>query len=322
MAKLMRWCCFGAVLAMVSACLHAAEFPSRPIRLVVPSTPGGALDVLGRAMSPKLGEKWGQQVVIDNRAGAGGIIGTEMVAKAAPDGHTLLIVTTGFVTNPFLYKSLPYETPRDFLPIILAGMTANVVVVHPSVPVRNLKELIALAKGKPGQLNFASSGVGTGGHLATELLIRMAGLKLTHVPYKGAGAATTAVVAGETQLLITAVAAALQQTKAGRLRPIAVTGKKRSDELPDLPTVAEAGLPGYVAESWYGMFGPAAMPKALVTRIYGDILSVICMPEVADQLSSVGFDIIGMPPDEWGAFINTELKTWSAVIKESGIKVE
>ena len=292
------------------------------MRIVVPSTPGGGLDVIARAITPALTETWKQQIVVDNRAGAGGIIGTEIVAKSAPDGHTLLLVTTGFVTNPFIYRQLPYSTPQDFTPITILGTAPNVLVAHPSVPVHSVKDLINLAREKPGQLTYGSSGVGSGGHLSMELLQRMARVQLIHVPYKGAGAATAAVVAGQTQVLFTATGAVIPQIRGNRLRALAVTGTSRADSLPEVPTVAESGLPGYAATGWYAMFGPGRMPKRLVNKIYDDVLAVIRRADVAAQIRTLGFDYGALPPEEFSRFVSKELATWGTVIKDAGIRAE
>jgi tripartite-type tricarboxylate transporter receptor subunit TctC len=315
-------CLLALVVLLLAPGAPAADFPSRPIRIVVPSTPGGGLDVVIRLLGPRLTAKWGQQIVIDNRAGAAGIVGSEIVAKAAPDGHTLLLVATGYSANPFLYQKLPYETPKDFAPVTVLGWAATVLVVHPSIPARNLKELVALAKEKPGQLNYASSGVGTGGHLAMALLMRMTGIDAVHVPYKGAGAATAAVVGGQSQMLFTATAAVIPQIKNGRLRPLAVTTAKRAPSLPDVPTVAESGVPGYDVDGWYAMLAPGRTPKAVVDRIYRDIVDVLKVPEVASQVQSAGFEINPIPPAEFARYIDSELKKWSVVIREAGIKGE
>jgi tripartite-type tricarboxylate transporter receptor subunit TctC len=314
------------LIALVLLCpwksVNSADFPSRPIRIVVPSTPGGALDVLVRLLSPRLTTQWGQPIVIDNRAGAAGIVGSEIVAKAAPDGHTLLVVATGYSANPFLYEKLPYDTPRDFAPITVMAWAPNVLVVHPSVAAKTVRELIALAKEKPGQLNYASSGIGTGGHLSMALLARTTGISLVHVPYKGAGAATAAVVGGQSQILFTATGAANPQIKAGRLRALAVTSAKRVPSLPDIPTVAESGVPGYVVDGWYAMLAPGKTPRAVVDRIYRDVATTLKMPEVAAQIETAGFAVGGIPPAEFGRYIDAELRKWGAVIKEAGIKAE
>ena len=314
------------LIATATACAAfaaaAQNFPVRPVRIVVPSTPGGALDVIARAVAPALTEKWKQQVVIDNRAGAGGIIGTEITAKSTPDGHTLLVVTTGFVSNPFIYKQLPYATPADFTPITILGTAPNVLVAHPAVPVQSLKDLINLARDKSAQLTYGSSGVGSGGHLSMELLQRMARVQLIHVPYKGAGAATAAVVAGQIQFLITATGAAMPQIRGNRLRALAVTGSSRSEALPEVPTIAESGLPGYSASGWYALFGPGKMPAPLVKQIYDDVLAVIHRSDVAAQIRAQGFDQNALAPDEFSRFVKKELATWSAVIKDAGIRAE
>jgi tripartite-type tricarboxylate transporter receptor subunit TctC len=312
----------AAATACAAFAAAAQNFPLRPVRIVVPSTPGGALDVIARTVSPALTEKWKQQVVIDNRAGAGGIIGTEIVAKSAPDGHTLLVVTTGFVTNPFIYKQLPYVTPTDFTPITILGTAPNVLVAHPAAPVQSVKDLINLARDKPQQLTYGSSGVGSGGHLSMELLQRMARVQLIHVPYKGAGAATAAVVAGQTQFLITATGAAMPQIRGNRLRALAVTGANRSEALPEVPTIAESGLPGYSASGWYALVGPGNIPPPLVNKIYDDVIAIIRRSDVATQIRAQGFDQNALPPNEFSRFVAKELATWHTVIKDANIRAE
>lgn len=320
MRRIYKQCCAALAVAAVAMPLAAADFPSRPVRIIVPSTPGGGLDVLGRLLAPELTERWGQQVVIDNRPGAGGVIGSEIAANANPDGHTLLVVATGYSANPFLYDKLPYRTPQDFAPVTIIGFAPNVLVVHPTVPAKNLKELIALARQKPGELTYASSGIGTGGHLSMALLIRHAGIKMIHVPYKGAGAATAALVGGQTNMLFTATAAAMPHVKAGRIRALAVTSGKRWPSMPDVPTVAEAALPGYEVDGWYAMLAPGKTPKAVIQKIYGDMAAVLKLPHVSSKIETVGFQVSGMPPDEMAAYINRELKKWGTVIKEAGIR--
>jgi tripartite-type tricarboxylate transporter receptor subunit TctC len=311
------------VFSAAFACMSCAQdFPVRPVRIVVPSTPGGALDVAARAIAPALTDKWKQQIVIDNRAGAGGIIGTEIVARSAPDGHTLLVVTTGFVTNPFIYRKLPYSTPGDFTPITILGTTPNVLVAHPSVPVRSVRELINLARDKPGQIIFGSSGVGSGGHLSMELMKKMAHIEFVHVPYKGAGAAVAALVAGEAQISITSTGAAIPQIRAGRLRALAVTGATRSETLPDVPTVAESGLPGYAVAGWYAVFGPGGMNKRLTARIYGDLLEILQRPDMTVLMRKLGFEPDAIAPDALAKRVANDLATWSAVIKDAGIHAD
>ena len=309
------------ILAAVPLCAAQAEkFPVRPLRIVVPSTPGGGLDVMARIMVPRLTEKWGTQVVVDNRAGAGGIIGTDIVSKAAPDGYTMLLVTTGFTTNPILINQLPYKTPQDFEPITIVGSTPVVLVAHPTLNVRTAKEMLALAKERPDKLTFGSSGQGSGGHLSMVLMQRVADVKFIHVPYKGAGAATAAIVGGEVQLLFTAPGAALSQVKAGRLRALAVTSAKRVGVMPDVPSVTEVGLAGCVVDGWYGLLAPAGTPKVLVDRIYNDVLAVMKLPDVAAKLQGAGFELDGRTPAQFKQYLQEEMKKWGAVIVEAGLR--
>ncbi|HSQ05147.1 MAG TPA: tripartite tricarboxylate transporter substrate binding protein [Burkholderiales bacterium] len=315
----------GLGLALTLAALapgDAADFPARPVRIVVPSTPGGALDILSRMLAQKLPDRWGQPLVIDNRAGAGGIIGTEIVAKADPDGHTLLVVALGYAANPFLYEKLPYRTPQDFAPIGILATAPNVLVAHPSLAAHSVRELIAIAKAKPDSVVYASSGVGTSGHLAMELFKRMAEVQMVHVPYKGAGAATAAVVAGQVQVLNTALGAAFPHIRSGRLRALAVTGLKRADVAPDIPTAAESGLPGYVVDGWFAALAPAKTPARLVGRIHDEIARVYAMPDVAERIASMGFEAGRLTPQETVAFIAREMAMWQKVIREAGIKGE
>lgn len=311
-----------AAALLASSTAQGAEFPSRPVRIVVPSTPGGALDVLGRILSPNLSAKWGQQVVIDNRAGAAGIVGSEIVANATPDGHTMLLVAAGYSANPFLYAKLPYETPKDFAPVTLLGWAPNVLAVHPQVPAKSVKELIALAREKPGSLNFASSGVGTGGHLSLALFTRLAKIEVVHVPYKGAGAATASVVGGQSHGIFTATAAVLPHVKSGRLRALGLTSAKRVPSMSDVPTLSETGLAGYEVDGWYAMLVPGKTPKAVVERIYRDVAAVIHTPEATAQIQAAGFEIRTPTPSELSRYIASELKKWGTVIKEAGIKAE
>ena len=308
--------------ASLASPVSAADFPSRPVRIVVPSTPGGGLDVIARLLSPKLTDKWSQPIVIDNRAGAGGVIGSEIAAKASPDGHTLLLVAAGYAANPFLYKKLPYDTPKDFAPVTIIGFAPNVLVVHPSVSAGSVKDVIALAKQKPGELTYASSGVGTSGHLAMALLERSAGIRMIHVPYKGAGAATAAVVGGQAQMVFTATAAVMPHVKSGRIRALAVTSAKRWPSMPEVPTVAEAAVPGYEVDGWYAMLAPGATPKPVMNRIYRDVLDIIRTPEMAARIEAAGFLVSGIPPAEFARYIDRELRKWGAVISEAGIRAE
>ncbi len=315
--------CLALSFSVAPLCAAQTEkFPVRPLRIVVPSTPGGGLDVMARIMVPRLTEKWGTQVVVDNRAGAGGIIGTEIVSKAAPDGYTMLLVTTGFVTNPFLIKQLPYKAPQDFEPITIVGSTPVVLVAHPTLNVRTIKEMLALARERPGQLTFGSSGQGSGGHLSMVLMQRVADIKFIHVPYKGAGASTAAIVGGEVNLLFTAPGAALSQVKAGRLRALAVTSAKRVGIMPDVPSVTEVGLAGCVVDGWYGLLAPAGTPKVLIDRIYNDVLTVMKLPDVSAKLQGAGFELDGRSPAQFKQYLQDEMKRWGAVISEAGLRGE
>lgn len=310
------------VTSFTAPCAHSSEFPARPVRVIVPSTPGGALDILSRLLAIKLPERWGQPLIIDNRGGAGGIIGTDIAAKAAPDGYTLLVVALGFAANPFLYDKLPYRTPGDFSAVTIMASAPNVLVVHPSVPAKSLKEFIALAKEKNNSLVYASSGVGTSGHLAVELLKRMAGINMVHVPYKGAGASNTAIVSGQVQLLSTALGAAYPHIKAGKLRALAVTGEKRVAAVPEVPTAMESGLPGYVVDGWFAALAPAKTAPRIVERLQTDIAWALRTPEIAERLAVSGFEPGGGAPRDTTAFINAEMKKWGTLIKEANIKGE
>jgi tripartite-type tricarboxylate transporter receptor subunit TctC len=304
------------------AAQEAATYPVRPVRIVVPSTPGGGIDFIGRVVGARLTPKWQQQIVVDNRSGAGGIIGTEIVAKAAPDGYTLLVTSADFAAMPFLYDKLPYNTPDDFAPVTVVGSAPYVLVAHPTSPIKTVKELIAAAKEKPDTITYGSSGVGTTSHLATMLLVSATGIKLVHVPYKGAGAATAAVVAGEVPLLITSSGAVVSFVKAGRLRPIAVTTAKRAAIMPDVPTIAQSGVPGFDLSGWFGVLAPAKTPKPIVDKIQSDIADLLKNPEAAAQLQNAGFDLGGMPPAEFTNIIKSDMKRLQTVIRENGIKAE
>lgn len=313
--------CAG-LLALAAAAAAAAEFPARPVRFVVASSPGGALDVLARLVGPKLTEKWAQPVVVDNRAGAGGVIGTEMVANANPDGYNILVIAQGFTANPFLYKKLPYRTPEDFAPITILAYGPNVLVVHPSVKAGSVKELIALAKAQPGKLNYATSGVGAASHLSIEMFKRMTGVDMVHIPYKGAGAATAAVVGGQVQLLFTSTGAAMPHIKSGRLKALGLTTAKRTPALPEVPTIAETGLAGFQVDGWYALMAPGKTPKPIIDRLYRDTAEVLKMPDTVARIESFGLEPAGISPQQFGDTIRAELKKWGKLIKEAGIKAE
>lgn len=318
MNKIMAMAC---VLVFAAPAAYAQSYPAKPIRWVVPSSAGGGNDQLARLFGAKITANWGQQVLVDLRPGAAGIVGSEIVAKAPPDGYTILIVATGYGLNPSLYASLPYDTLNDFARVTLLAFSPNVLVVHPSLPVKSLKQLIALAKSRPGDLNYASSGAGTGGHLSIELLKYMSGIKMVHVPYKGAGDATAAVVSGQVHMLMTSPGAAIPFVKAGRLRALAVGSATRVKAMPDVPTVAEAALPGYEVNGFYGVLAPGKTPRAIVDKLHGELSRILGLPDVHAQLEARGFDPVGYGPEQFTEHVKKELQKWPPVFKAAGIKV-
>jgi len=310
----------ASVFFTTLAAAQTAGFPNRPIRMVAPSSAGGPVDVIARAICASLAEMLGQQIVIDNRAGAAGLIGAEIVAKSAPDGYTLLFGFSGpLAIVPHLVKQVPYDTNKDFVPITLAASAPYVLLVHPSLPVKSVKDLIDLAKLQPGKLNYASGGTGVGIHMAGELFNLAAGVKITHVPYKGAGPGMTALLAGEVNMMFNGLSAALPHVKSGRLRALAVGGAKRSTLLPDLPTVAESGLQ-FNTSGWYGILGPAGMPRALVTRLRNDTLRALAAPQTRERLPALAVEIIGSTPEEFASQLKQEYAQWGRVVKAAGIK--
>jgi tripartite-type tricarboxylate transporter receptor subunit TctC len=310
-------------LALVAGAAAAQSYPVKTIRMIVPFAPGGATDVLARTMGQKLAEAWSQQVVIENRTGAGGNIGADAVAKAAPDGYTLLMGAIGTnAVNAFIYPKMPYDTAKDFAPITQVARVPMLVLVHPSLPVQSVKELVALAKARPRQLNYASGGIGASQHLATELFAMMAGVKMTHIAYKGAAASVNDMLSGQTQLTFGDMVAFLPHARAGRLRPIAVTTAKRAAAVPELPTVAEAGVPGYEATAWYGMFAPAGTPADVVAKLHAEAVRILRAPEVAERIANLGAEPVANTPAEFAAFIRAEMARWSKVVREAGIKAE
>ena len=300
----------------------AAKFPEKPIHIIVPSTPGGALDFLSRVLGPKLTQAWGQPVVVDNRPGAGGIIGSEMVVKSPPDGHTLLAVASGFTVNPYIYLKLPYDTVKDFAPVTLAASTTHVLVVHPKVPAKSIQELIALAKAKPGKLTYATSGAGTGGFLCAELMKKMAGINMVGVSYKGAGAATLAVLSGEVDMLFTQISPVIQHIKSGKVRAFATTSLKRSLELPDVPTLSEGGIPGFQVDAWCGLLTTAGTPADVVLKLQGQISKALHSPDFKEKLAAAGFEPVGESPEKFAALIKADMAKWSKLIQDAGIKPE
>jgi tripartite-type tricarboxylate transporter receptor subunit TctC len=304
--------------------VHAADssYPSKPIRMIVAVPPGGPADTLARLVAPKLTEALGRTVVIDNRPGANGNIAYELTARAAPDGYTFTAVAAGVVINPSLYRDTQYDPLKDFAPITLGITVPNILIVHPSVPAKSVRELIALAKAKPGTVAFASAGNGTSGHLALEVFRMTAGIDVIHVPYKGGGPALSEVVAGEVQALFSIALAATPQIKAGRVRPLAITSAKRSPVAPELPTIGESGLPGFEVIGWFGWLAPAATPKAIVNRLHMEIVRALKQPDVRDRLVSQSTEPVGNSPQEFAAFMKSEHSKWAKVIRAANIKIE
>lgn len=299
------------------------NYPTKPIRMICPFPPGGTTDVVARLVAQKLTEAWGQQVIVDNRPGAGGIIGTELAARTTPDGYTALLgsITTHAV-NPALHKKLGFDPIKDFVPVSLVVSSPQLVAVHPSVPAKSVKEFIALAKAKPGQLNYASAGTGTSPHLTFELFKSMAGIDVAHVPYKGTGPAITDLVGGQVHAMITGVVALMPHIKANRLRGLGVTSAKRVDALPDLPTVAESGVPGFDVSSWFGVFLPAGTPRAIVAKMNQEIRRMLENPEVRKRLTNQGADPASSSPEEFAAYISSEMRRWGDVVRKTGARAD
>ncbi len=314
--------------ALMAALVFAAgasaqPYPNRPVRFIVPFPAGGATDIISRSIGSKVGAALGQQFVIDNRAGGGQKIGTELAARAAPDGYTILLVSITHSINPGLYAKMPYDTIKDFSPITIAAKSPLVVVVHPSVPAKSVKELIALMKAQPGRLNTATSGIGSGGHLAAELFNSMAGVRMTFVPYKGGSLAYVDLIAGQVDLMFTSPTPTLTYAKAGKLRVLATTGAKRSPATPELPTVAEAtGFRGYEASLWYGVVAPAGTPRNIVQVLNAEIVKALRFPDVRDPLAAQAVEAVSSTPEEFAAHIRSEIAKWTKVISDGNIRAD
>jgi len=308
----------GAAAGVASA---QGTFPSRPVRMVVGFAPGGGTDIIARLVAQKLGERWGQAVVVDNRPGASGNIGAELVARSTPDGYTLLMAFSSHASNPALGK-LPFDIERDFTSITQVGSAPMVVAANPALPAKTLGELIAYARAHPGAVKFGSSGIGTPVHLAGELMMQLTGISMVHVPYKGIAPAMAAVLAGDIQVTYAAVLSGLQHFKSGRLRPLAVASRTRYPALPDVPTVAEAGLAGYEIDFWYALLGPGGMPAPLAARIQRDTAALLNSPEMRENLAAQGCIAVGGTPEALTALIRTEYQLWSKVVKAGGVRVE
>ena len=300
---------------------EAVNYPGRPIRMIVPFAPGGGLDISTRLIAQKLTEKWGQNIVVDSRPGAATIVGTEIASKSAPDGYTLLMITTTFAINPGLYPKLPYDPGKDFTPVTQLNSQPNVVVVMPSFAGRSVKDLIALAKDKPGELTFATPGAGSAPHLSAEMFQRAAGVSMIHVPYKGIPPAVTDVIGGRVTMLFTTTISAAPHIKAGKLRAVAITSAKRNSSMPDVPTVGET-LPGYRAEAFQGMVAPAGVPQAIVNKLSAEVARIVQLPDVAQRFQLDGAEAVGSTPKEFAVFLKAEMQKWSKVIRDAGIKPE
>jgi tripartite-type tricarboxylate transporter receptor subunit TctC len=300
----------------------AATFPARPVRMIVPLAPGGGSDIVARIAAAALGDAWGQSIVVDNRPGAGSVVGTALAAKALPDGHTLLVSSSSLAISPALYKELPYDLRRDFAPVTLLASQPSALAVHVSVPAASARELIALAKAQPGRLAYGSAGPGSATHLGSELFRIAGGIELLHLPYKSAGLATNALLSGEAQVLLTNMASVLPHIKGGRLRVLGVTSLKRSPLAPDVPTVAESGLPKFEYLTWYGMVVPAGTPRPVVDVIARDTSRALRAPAFFDRFTQQGLDLLVTSPADFGRFLDAELQRWDAVVRKAGIKAE
>lgn len=313
-------------IAVIAAPAHAQSssqnYPNKPIRVVVPQSAGASTDLIARLVSQKLAERLGQPVIVDNRPGAGSILGTELVSKAAPDGYTLLVVASSLSINPAMRKSLPYDATRDLAPITQLSAFPNMLTVHPSLPVKTVQDLIALAKSKPGQINYGSSGTGTGTHISAELFKYMTGVDMVHIPYKGGAPAVTALLGGQVQLNFATIPSVLPHVKAGKLRAIAVTSAKRTSAVPDVPTIAESGVPGFDHEPWNGMLTSGGTPKWIVAKLNAEVVRIIHSPDVKAVLISDGSEPVGNKPEEFAAIIKSETAKWKKVIKAAGIKAD
>jgi tripartite-type tricarboxylate transporter receptor subunit TctC len=315
--------CCTLVTASLAAQNSGADYPNRPVRWIVPFAPSGPTDLMSRAVAEKLTQRFGQQFVVDNRAGAGGNIGAELVAKSAPDGYTLMIGHVGtHAINSTLYPKLPFDPVADFTPITLIATLPLALVVHPSVPAKDVKELIAYAKTHPGQLNFASAGNGGPTHLTGELLKTSAGIDIVHVPYKGNAAALLDLTAGRVQMMFSNMLTSMPHVRAGKLRAIGISSAKRSPQAPELPTIAESGLPGFSAVPWYGVLGPAAMPRPMVNKLNAEIARAVAEPDMNQRFVAQGIDLQSSTPEQFGALIKSELVKWRKVVRDSGAKVD
>lgn len=316
----------GVALSLLSACYAGASFgqayPTKPVRIIVPYAPGGSTDVVFRILAPRLTEILGQQIVIDNRPGAASTIGLEIVAKSPPDGYTVGVNNIAYGANPAIYKKMPFDSEKDLVPVTLVSIVTLVFTVHPSVPARSIKEYIALAKSRPSTLTYGSAGNGSANHLATERFAHMAGIKLLHIPYKGGGPAVVSIVQGETTTLLATIPSSIQHFKTRRLIPFAVSSAKRNSALPDLPTIAEAGVPGYEAIEWQGLMVPTGTPQNVIRTLYQATAKASQVAEVREKVAGLGAEFVNSTPEEFDQFVKRELAVWSKVVREVGIKID
>ena len=316
----LRWAS-GALLSALALSAWSQSYPAKPVRIIVPFVPGGGVDFMGRLLAQKLSESMGQQVIVENRGGAGGVLGVEAGVRSAPDGYTLIMISSSYPVSPTLYK-LTFDPIADITPIILAATGPFVIVVHPSLPVKTTRDLIALAKARPGQINYATSGAGSGVHLATELFLYMAGIKMNHIPYKGTGPALTDTIAGQINLIFGSVSSTLPLVKSGRLRAIAVTTAKRIAAEPDIPTVAESGLPGYETFVWQALIGPKGLPRPVVDRINGEVTKIIAQKDMEERFRQEGLTPAGGTPQQLLDLVRKEIDVWHKIIVRAGIRAE
>ena len=319
------WLCAMALVMSMGAAqsvhAQAAPYPAKPIRLIYPFPPGGGADFVGRLIAAKLAEAWGQQIINENRSGAGGNIGAELALRSPPDGYTMLVITGSYTVNPSVYK-VPFDSVNDVSPLAQTAQGPFIVVVHPALPAKNVKELVAITRARPGALNYGSTGVGGITHLATEYFRIKAGIQITHIPYKGTGPAVIDLLGGQVQLMIAAGAGVMHHVRANRLRALAVTSPKRSQTLPDLPTVIESGVPGYDVLLWYGMLGPKGLPREIQMQWNSEINRAIQLPDIKEKFASAGLEASPGTPEDLGRQLKSEVERWAMVVKQAGVKVE
>jgi len=321
--KCLSMCALGLAIVSGPAAAADAQYPTKPIRLIVPFTPGGSNDIVGRLIAHELTGRLGQQMVIDNRGGAGGMIGTETASNARPDGYTLLIISVAYAYNPSIYKSLlKFDPEKSFVPVALLGTGPNALTVHPQLPAKTVKDLVAMAKAKPGSLNYATAGIGSFQHLSSEMFKVMAGVNIVHVPFKGGGPAMADVIAGNTQICIGSLLQVIPFIRSGRLRALATGGAKRAPALADVPTVAEAGVPGYEANNWWGILAPAGTPPAIVKRLHTETSAVLATADIQKKFEAEGAEVVNMAPAEFSRFIRAETVKWAKVVKAANIQAQ